>query len=87
MLAGRESELLLDCVQFCMQQGVLSCQLEYSRLEQQIGDSSLLARPLGGLVVLPSPIPIGFILARVWNKLALLPRAQNIVVGRLIDIL
>lgn len=86
MLAGRKSELLLDRVQLRMEQGVLARQLEHARLQQQVRDSSLLSRPLGCLIVLPAPIPVGLIFSRVWNELALLPRAQNIVVGRLVDI-
>lgn len=83
MLVGPEPELFLDCIELGVEERILSGQLEHPSLEQQIGDPSLFARPLGGLVVFPAPIPVGVVLARVRNELALFARAQNIAVGRL----
>lgn len=82
MLVGPQAELFLDRVQFRVEQGIFARQLEHSRLQQQVRDAPLLARPLGGLVVLPPPVPVGVVLARVRYELALLARAQHITVGR-----
>lgn len=81
VLARWEAELLLDRVQLGVQERVFARQLEHARLQQQVGDPALLARPLGGLVVLAPAVPVGVVLARVGDELALLPAAQDALVG------
>ena len=64
-------------------------EFQHSGLQQHVIQPPLLARPLGGLVVAPPPVPVRVILLVLGNELTLLALVEDILaaegwtVGRL----
>ena len=57
---------------------ILATQFQNALLQDHIVEASLLARPLGRLVVAPTPVPVAVVLLVIGNELALL----TLAVGR-----